>query len=226
MHLTTDPSKKQTIAIFLHHPTCSIDSVNGIIRALSSTYLIKIWTHNKVSENFFDDVELIVFPGGVGDASLFKRVMKQNLENVKKYMSKGGKFLGICMGAYWADRFYFDLLKGTRVVQYIKRPKADVRSSYGTTVPVSWLGQSKRMYFYDGPTYIGGDFEVVARYANGDPMAIVQGTLGLIGCHLESDFNWYTKINMRPHWHNREHHVLLSAFVDDFLLGVRQLSLF
>jgi len=225
MQLTGHPNKK-TIAIFLHHPTCSIDSVNGIISSLSSTYLIKIWTLYKVAEDFWDDVDLIVFPGGDGDASLFKKVLKHNLEDVKKYMSRGGKFLGICMGAYWADRYYFDLLKGTRVVQYIKRPKADVRSSYGTTVPVIWRGQSKRTYFYDGPTFIGGEFEVVATYANGDPMAIVQGAIGLIGCHLESDSNWYTKKIMQPHWHNREHHKLLKAFVDDFLIGSRQLSLF
>ena len=30
-------------------------------------------------------------------------------------------------------------------------------------------------------------------YANGDPMAIVQNNLGLVGCHLESQAHWYTK---------------------------------
>jgi len=217
---------KRTIAVFLHHPTCSTDSVNGVIRSLSSNYVIKVWTKYKVAEDFFDSVDLVVFPGGDGDASAFKQVMKLNLEDIKKFMSRGGKFLGICMGAYWADRYYFDFLKGTRVVQYIKRNRADVRSSYGTTVPVVWRGQQKRMYFYDGPTFVGGEFEVVASYANGDPMAIVQGSIGLIGCHLESEFNWYTKKYMKPHWHGGEHHDLLNAFIADFLINERQLSLF
>jgi len=218
--------QNKTIAIFLHHPTCSVDSVNGIIRSLSALYVIKIWTQHKVADGFFDSIDLVIFPGGDGDASQFKRVMKNNLDEVKKFMSRGGKFLGICMGAYWADSYYFDFLKGTRVVQYIKRPRADVRSSYGTTVPVTWRGKSQRMYFYDGPTFTGGDYEVVASYSNGDPMAIVQGSIGLIGCHLESESNWYTKKYMQPHWHEAEHHMLLCAFVSDFLLNDRQLSLF
>jgi hypothetical protein len=46
------------------------------------------------------------------------------------------------------------------------------------------------MYFYDGPTFVNGQFETVATYANGDPMAIVQGTVGLAGYHLESQVNW------------------------------------
>jgi hypothetical protein len=217
---------KQTVALFLHHPTCSTDSVNGIIRSLSNHYLIKIWTKYKVSEGFFDSVDLVIFPGGDGDAGVFKQIMKLNLEDIKKFISRGGKFLGICMGAYWADAYYFNLLKGTRVVQYIKRPRADIKSSYGTTALVTWRGQPKRMYFYDGPTFVGGPFEVIATYANGDPMAIVQGSIGLIGCHLESESNWYTRKYMKPFWHNGEHHTLLNYFVSELLIGDRQLSLF
>lgn len=225
MHLGALVPQK-TVAIFLHHPTCSIDSVNGIIKSLSPSYSIKIWTKAKVAEDFFHGVDLVIFPGGDGDASLFKQAMKLNLDDIKRFMIRGGKFLGICMGAYWADPYYFDLLKTTRVVQYIKRPRADVKSSYGTTIPIIWRGQSHRMYFYDGPTFIGGDFEVIATYANGDPMAIVQGAVGLIGCHLESESNWYSKKYMKPYWHGNKHHQLLSAFVADFLLETRQLSLF
>jgi len=218
--------RTKTIAIFLHHPTCSIDSVNGLIKALAPLYNIKIWTKHKLIDGFLDEVDLVVFPGGDGDASVFSQVMKLNLKDIKDYMSKGGKYLGVCMGAYWADQYYFDLLRGTRVVQYIKRSSAEVKSSYGTTVSVMWRGSPQRMYFYDGPTFIGGDFEVVARYANEDPMAIVQGGVGLIGCHLESDSNWYQRKYMKPHWHAGAQHKILLDFVRDFLLDGRQLSLF
>ena len=30
-------------------------------------------------------------------------------------------------------------------------------------------------------------FQTIARYKNGDPMAIMQGNVGLIGCHPESE---------------------------------------
>ena len=217
---------KKTIAVFLHHPTCSTDSVNGVMAALSPMARIKLFTKHKVAAGFFDDVDLVVFPGGDGEATAFRTVLKPNLSEVQAFMQRGGKYLGICMGAYWADAYYFNLLKSTRCVQYIKRPKADIRSSYGTTAAVNWRGQNQRMYFYDGPTFKGGQFDTVATYANGDPMAIVQGAVGLVGCHLESQAHWYSKKFMQPHWHHHAHHPMLCQFVADYLLQSRQMHLF
>jgi hypothetical protein len=217
---------KPTIAVFLHHPICSADSVNGVIAAMSSLARIKIFTKHKVADGFFNDVDLVVFPGGDGEATAFRSALKDNLNDVRGFMQRGGKYLGICMGAYWADAYYFNLLQGTRCVQYIKRPRADIRSSYGTVAAVNWQGQDKRMYFYDGPTYVGGAFHTLASYANGDPMAIVQGSVGLIGCHLESQQHWYTKKVMQPHWHENTHHPLLWQFVANHLLQTQQMQLF
>jgi len=217
---------KKTFAIFLHHPTSSTDSVNGLMAALAPMAQIKLFTKHKVAAGFFDDVDLVVFPGGDGEATAFRSVLKPNLADVRAFMQRGGKYLGICMGAYWADAYYFNLLKSTRCVQYIKRPKADIRSSYGTTAKVNWRGKPQRMYFYDGPTFTGGSFDTVASYANGDPMAIVQGSVGLVGCHLESQAHWYSKKYMQPHWHHQSHHPMLCQFVADYLLQSRQMHLF
>ena len=217
---------KPTIAVFLHHPICSADSVNGVIAAMSSLARIKIFTKHKVADGFFNDVDLVVFPGGDGEATAFRSALKENLNDVRGFMQRGGKYLGICMGAYWADAYYFNLLQGTRCVQYIKRPRADIRSSYGTVAAVNWQGQDKRMYFYDGPTYVGGAFQTLASYANGDPMAVVQGSVGLIGCHLESQQHWYSKKVLQPHWHQNTHHRLLWQFVANHLLQNQQMQLF
>ena len=224
--LRDEHAVKKNIAIFLHHPICSIESVNGIIKALSPVYNLRIFTRHAVQEGFFDDIELVVFPGGYGDAGTFNGLMKANLKEIRKFLRRGGKYLGICMGAYWADAYYFDILNETRVKQYIKRRSAEIKSSYGTTAEVSWLGEAERMYFYDGPTFIGGDFDEIATYANGDPMAIVQGPIGLIGCHPESEQNWYWKKYMQPQWHEGAHHQLLLQFVTEHLLQDSQLPLF
>lgn len=219
-------SGEKSIAIFMHHPMCSVDSVNGVMQALAPHHRIKIFTKHRVQDGFFDDVGLVVFPGGDGEATAFSYLLKANASAIHDFLKRGGKYLGICMGAYWADAHYFDILKQTRVVQYIKRPRADIKSSYGTTAAVQWRGKPERMYFYDGPTFLHGNFDTIATYANGDPMAIVQGPVGLIGCHLESQTHWYTKKIMQPHWHQQRHHHLLVQFVADFLLERRQMHLF
>jgi hypothetical protein len=77
-----------------------------------------------------------------------------------------------------------------------------------------------------GSTFLGGSFQTIASYANGNPMAIVQGSVGLIGCHLESQKHWYSKKVMQPHWHENTHHPLLWQFVANHLLQTQQMQLF
>jgi glutamine amidotransferase-like uncharacterized protein len=226
MLLYQDMRHKKSVAIYLNHPTCSVDSVNGILAALSLAYKIKIFTKQKIPIGFFDDVDLVVFPGGTGEAVAFHSQLKLNIREIRNFIKRGGKYLGICMGAYWADEYFFGFLKQTRVVQHIKRPRAWVKSSYGTCTPVEWQGTTRQMYFFDGPTFTGGGFETIASYANGDPMAIIQGQIALIGCHLESEENWYHKKTMQAHWHHGDHHQLLLKFIDDFLHPNPQFELF
>jgi glutamine amidotransferase-like uncharacterized protein len=218
---------KPTIALFLYDPKCSVQSGNGIIRALQSNYNFKIFSINELEDNFFDDVDIVAVPGGFGDASTFSRAFKHNGQQVKKFVQSGGKYLGICMGAYWAGRHYFDLLKDVDAVQYLSRPGTDTRRPHAKNISVNWNGELTKMFWYDGCAFVGnGRYKTIATYANGDPMAIVQGSVGLVGCHLESQAHWYTKKYMQAQWHANQHHVLLAQFVADYLLQSRQMTLF
>ncbi len=207
------------IAIFIHQPVCAVDSANGIIKALNSQHTFKLFSIDEVEPTFFDDVDCVCFPGGFGDADRFDRLLKWNFDTVKNFVNNGGRYLGICMGAYWAGKHYFDLLDGIEVTQYIKRPKTCTRRPHPKAMPVQWLEQSERMYFYDGCAFVGNNMDVVARYSNSDPMAIVQRNIALIGCHLESEQWWYNKKYLQPHWHGGKHHLLLANFVNN--LSVR-----
>lgn len=209
----------KTIALFLSDPKCSVQSGNGIIKALRNNYNFKIFSKNKVEENFFDDVNLIAVPGGIGDADSFDRLFYNNKDRVKEFIQQGGSYLGICMGAYWAGKYYLDILDGIDAVQYICRPNTDTRRPHAKAVSIIWNGHPVRMFFYDGCAIVGnGKFQTVATYANGDPMAIIQNRIGLIGCHPESEQFWYDSYSwMRKHWHGGNHHNLLLDFVNRLL---------
>ena len=205
------------IALFVHQPKCSVQSGNGIIRALSPHYEFKIFTRHEVEDDFFNDVDMVCFPGGVGDSDSFDSVMKSHKRKIRKFVHNGGKYLGICMGAYWADQDYFDILDVTRVQQYIKRPRTCTRRPHAKHMPITWMGQKERMYFYDGACMVGGHVDCVARYSNGDPMAIIQGSVGLIGCHPEAEYHWYQDHSwMRRAWSSTNHHLLLN-FVNQLM---------
>ena len=209
------------LAIFHHQPECSIECYNGMFRALSPSYNIKLFTVRDDIDEVLNESDGLVFPGGIGDSDSYHDFFTRTKANtIAAFISRGGKYLGICMGAYWAGSRYFDILDKVDVVQYIKQPTATVKRSYGTVAFVFWDDLPYYMFFYDGCTYVGdGDYETVADYADGLPMAIIQGNIGLIGCHPESEKFWYEDQYkyINKFWHEGEHHQLLLGFVDKLM---------
>jgi len=210
---------KGRIALFLHQPHCSVQSGNGIMRALSSCYSFKIFTRHELEADFFDDVDMVCIPGGFGDAASFDYLLNENGNRIKQFVQKGGAYLGICMGAYWAGQYYLDMLEGVDAEQYITRPNTDTRRPHAKNINVTWQGEPDQMYFYDGCALVGnGKYDTIATYANGDAMAIRQNRIGLIGCHPESEKHWYDSYSwMQGEYHKGKHHSLLLDFVDSLI---------
>ena len=209
---------KPRLALFLHHPICSAHCVAGVSEALYEKYDVRCFTVDQIRSNTFKNTKIIAFPGGEGDSDKFNTIVRPYMEPIHEFLDKRGKYLGICMGAYWAGSKYFDILKNLDAVQYIHRPKAEIRRSHPTTIDIEWSNITRRMYFYDGCAIIGnGRHEKIATYKNGDAMAIIQKNIGIIGCHPESMKSWYDKPYMKSYWHKYLHHKLLTSFVDDLL---------
>jgi len=168
---------------------------------------------------FFDGVDMIAVPGGFGDADSYTHLFKNNGPRVRKFIADGGRYLGICMGAYWAGSHYLNVLQDVDAVQYLKRPGADTRRPHAKHMPVTWRSQPDHMFWYDGCALVGDciKFETVATYANGDAMAIIQNRIGLIGCHPEAEQFWYNDYSwMRRHWRGGHHH-RLREFADQLM---------
>jgi glutamine amidotransferase PdxT len=207
---------KPTIALFIADPKCSVQSSNGIMKALGNKYTFKIFSKNELEENFFDNVDMIIVPGGFGDSNSYKNLFKHNAKRIKKFVKQGGKYLGICMGGYWAGKHYLNILDNIDTVQYIRRPNTDTRRPHAKNAKINWHGISTEMFFYDGCAVVGdGDYETIATYANGDSMAVIQKNIGIIGCHPESEAFWYDSYSwLKGKYHNGEHHKLLLEFTN------------
>lgn len=211
---------KPKIAVFIHQPMCSVQSGNGIINALGKYYTFKIFGKQPLEDVFFDDVDAVVFPGGFGNSDSYDYLLRNNGKVIKNFIANGGKYIGICMGAYWAGSHYFNLLHGLDAVQYYRQPTACTRRPHTKAMPVLWQGEEERMFFNDGCTFVGRDkhYKTIATYSNGQPMAIMQDGLGLIGCHPESEKFWYDSYSWMPaHWHYGHHHELLLDFVNSLM---------
>jgi len=210
---------KPTIALFLYDPKCSVQCGNGMIHALQSDYNFKIFSINPLEDNFFDDVDIIAVPGGIGDAASFDRAFKHSKLRVKKFVQDGGKYLGICMGAYWAGQHYFDILNNVDAVQYITQSGTDTKRPHAKDLKVTWNGADTTMFFYDGCALVGnGQYDTIATYSNGDAMAIIQNNIGVIGCHPEAEPFWYDGYSWMKGKYSNKHDLLLD-FVNQLNTG-------
>jgi glutamine amidotransferase-like uncharacterized protein len=208
------------IALFLHQPKCSIQSGNGIMRALSPSYSFKIFTRHELEANFFDDIDIVCIPGGLGDASSFDYLLGENGPRIQQFIQQGGKYLGICMGAYWAGKHYLNMLEDIDAVQYLTQPNTDTRRPHAKNIAITWDNIPMNMFWYDGCALVGNtsNLEIVATYANGDAMAIIKDRIGLIGCHPESEQFWYDSYSwMKGKYHNGSHHKILLEFVNKLM---------
>jgi glutamine amidotransferase-like uncharacterized protein len=213
---------QKTIALFINHPECSKDCCDGMMQALQKDYIIKLFSVNECNSETLSLVDMVAFPGGIGDASSYDKFFRRKAQNaVADYVQQGGRYLGICMGAYWAGSYYFDILDGVDAIQYIQQPTSDIKRSYSTVAKVNWNNQIEDMFFYDGCALIGdtSKFKTIATYANGNAMAIIQNRVGLIGCHPESQEYWYEKPRqyINQYWHQGKHHSLLLEFVNQLM---------
>ena len=212
---------KSKIALFVCDPKCSVQSSNGVMKALSSQYNFKLFSKNEVEQGFFDDVDMVAFPGGFGDSDSYDTILKNNKDVVVDFVTRGGKYLGICMGAYWAGKDYFNILDKVDAVQYIRRPNTCTRRPHAKNMPVMWRNQPCNMFFYDGCALVGDEnspYETIATYSNGDNMAIIQNRIGLIGCHPESEQFWYDGYSwLKGKYHNGTQHELLLNFVNELM---------
>jgi glutamine amidotransferase-like uncharacterized protein len=210
---------KSAIALFEDDRNKSaISCGDGIIEALSPHYHIKTFRKQECVSETFNGVDILVFPGGVGDADdYFHMFPRKNANAVADFVTNGGVYLGICVGAYWAGPSYFDILKGVEPVQYIKRPTADIMRSCNIAAECVWNGEEERIFFRDGCTFVGdlSHSEIVSTYFNKEPMCIVQGKIGVMGGCLDSQEWWYDNKTIHQYWHEGRHHKLLLDFVKE-----------
>lgn len=142
-------------------------------------------------------------PGGDESVNKAFHKLKKHAPDVHNFVWKGGRYLGICMGAYLVDNDPgYDL--GLNTNQYIKTPKATVKTTADTLIQVMWRGTSRWMYFQDGPYFIPKNGiagqKILATYMNGKVAAMVQpygnGKIGVSGPHPEADASWYAKAGL------------------------------
>jgi glutamine amidotransferase-like uncharacterized protein len=228
---------KPLFLVYVEHPMCNIDCADGVRDVLENSreYTVLLvgpssFPYKELSEKLLHEATCLIIPGGIGESDQYDNSkLKTYAGLIKNYVACGGRYLGICMGSYFAGHHYLSLLKkDTRVVQYVKRKDAVVHHEKPAVIELMWEDSNQHMYFADGAAFVprrGSKHisgEIVARYMNSDPAAIIQshrkGRVGVIGPHPEAHKWWfYTENNIRDRWQDCIKHHLLLDFVKKLL---------
>ena len=226
-------TKKPLILVYTDNPMCSLACSDAICSILNRTnkYTAMMWGPDSYPKlngfNLLNKADCIIFPGGEGDADQFDNILYKYKKNIKNYIEKGGKYLGICMGSYFAGKQFFDILgEHTGYAQYIKRPNSTINKTGATTLKIKWKDDNIEIYFHDGAAFFPTDdnfkAKIYALYPNGDIGAMIQsygkGKVGVIGPHPEAQKWWfYSQSKIKNKWHDCMHEELLIEFVNDLM---------
>lgn len=167
----------------------------------SSPYGFRVqFTGRRVTS--LDGVALYCQPGG-GELRPAWRRLRRSSGVIGEYVRSGGRYLGFCLGGYLAgDDPGFGLLNGS-TDSYVGARGSEVRDEASRIVDVTWAGERRGVYFQDGCYFTAGPTtEVVARYANGLPAAVVDacgaGRVAVSGPHPEATDDWFLDEDLPP----------------------------
>ncbi|MEK6351355.1 MAG: BPL-N domain-containing protein [Burkholderia cenocepacia] len=148
---------------------------------------------------------LYVQPGGGQDIpGAAASIGRHAIRAVRQYVANGGRYLGLCMGAYLAGAQGFGLVAGD-IDSEVDRPGSTLHGIADTVTPVVWRGKKRWIYYQDGARLpvapLGSGGIVLAIYPNKDIAAATyrygKGRVGLAGPHPEADESWYRENGLK-----------------------------
>ncbi|HVH41985.1 MAG TPA: BPL-N domain-containing protein [Labilithrix sp.] len=184
---------------------CS-EAVQQLLETSSFGFVVKfVGPHEAlhVDDETLERATLYAQPAGNASLDEAWEHVKATAPAIRKFVKRGGRYLGFCMGGYFAgSEPGFELLPGD-TDQWIASKKASVRTEADALVRVDWGKKTRFMYFQDGPYFIvdkdekeAKDVDVLARYSSNEKIAALvapygKGKVGVAGPHPEADASWY-----------------------------------
>lgn len=172
------------------------------IERLGSRYRVDfVGAHERkdITPETLSHYDVYVQPGGGQDIpAALRRLGDRRVEAIRRFVQQGGRYLGLCMGAYLADASNIGLIQDD-LDSEVGRPgfEADTVDDYA--VDTWWHGRRNSVFYQDGPYFPASSespgYRAIATYANGD-VAVARydlghGTVVLTGPHPEADESWF-----------------------------------
>lgn len=200
---------------------CS-ESVKRALLRLDPTYQIDFVGADEpidITAQTLARYDLYVQPGGGQDIpAALDSLGDARVEAIRNYVAQGGRYLGLCMGAYLADENNFGLIPQA-LDSEVGRPGFEVTTLDDAAVRVTWAGKPDHAFYQDGPYFptprTTTRYKTLATYHNGDVAAAryayEKGVVVLSGPHPEAGQAWFESADIP--WNKRPRGELFAALI-------------
>lgn len=158
---------------------------------------------SEITEALLADASVYIQGGGDDALDIRRSLTDAQVKLLRRYVADGGRYWGICAGAYFAGATIDDIGK----VEGLKLFDGDTEpySGYSARVEkVRWGDVWRWMYLQDAPRFVlrrDADAEISATYRDGAPAALIarygRGWISLSGPHPEATKEWLQDDGLR-----------------------------
>jgi hypothetical protein len=176
---------------------------------------------------FLEDAAVFIIGGTEDDLSpLFNAFTPEVDVALRDYLQRGGRYLGICGGAYLASSGWDEYGTWVRMLGIIPAESGILDDNEEPRIlPIDWLGETYQMYFQYGPTFIltptSQDVRTIAYYSDGDIAALLssygRGKVAVSGPHPEAEDDWADEAVNGEDWTSTT--MLLVDLLEELLSG-------
>lgn len=188
-------------ALIYNGPIADADSTEAIVDVVKQVglpvrYLSKIQDLPTMLIN-----AKVFIVGGTQDdvAPLLNEFTKAESTALKAYLDNGGRYLGICGGAFIASTGWSEDEGFVQALGIVPAMSDDYDGDFAARIfPITWLGEARRMYYQAGPEFMPvqspESVKIVAYFQDSNIAALIssygKGKVAVSGPHPEAPESW------------------------------------
>ncbi|PAV46784.1 hypothetical protein CK486_16715 [Pseudomonas sp. HAR-UPW-AIA-41] len=200
--LTASPAPaREPYALIYNGPTAdqaSTEAISSVVQQLGLT--VRYIANLDDLPTQLGDARVFIIGGTDDDVEpLLQRFTPALRTTLKTYLSQGGRYLGICGGAYLASLGWPEEDRFVEGLALVPAQSDGYDQDFEAKIyPVTWLGETRQMYYQAGPSFaLAESPESVTRlaYFEDRQLAALMSTFGagkvaVSGPHPEAPDSW------------------------------------
>lgn len=198
---TAQPSTREHYALIYSGMGADADSTQAIADVVKNVGLpIKYVDDINTAPTLLVNARVFIIGGTDDDVeSILDEFKPSTRQALTTYLHNGGRFLGMCGGAFLASTGWHDESEFVPGLGFTPAESDAYDEDFSSKIyPVTWLGQKRHMYYQAGPAFAllpdAEATQVVARYENNKPAALInaygRGKVAVSGPHPEAPSSW------------------------------------